>query len=435
MPSLTVQDLAHQLASQLNSVVQSWEVDQETPPAWSEEPVGFAQLGEDRFQAWIRSRDGRDVHGLSCHADRSVTKDEVRLMQRIVAVLRSDLETVGDVLVAQDLWSALAETQFLRAAARLSPFATTSLLQWIRTFAAATRQTYEGASFTGSVVLAKQLTTVVELAGDRFHPFTQAVPFEQALLREKWLKPFLQDGRFALVTVGHSGAAQGFVDVAEGWNESPELAPVESLEGLYGFLRPGTSILSASTAGDIHFALSSGITFVNSQGKWRYQNWDGLARVLRRRMSQAESQQALRLVAGSSYERRGSLFVFLNDGVDPARLVPDHAGPNRSALALRSSIAGAPLAESNSIRVLRAASGIDGAVVFRSDGSIADVASMISEPSSADLATAGRSQLERFSGARSTAAWNASIYGLAIKVSDDGPVDAYEAGQLVFHSG
>jgi hypothetical protein len=31
--------------------------------------------------------------------------------------------------------------------------------------------------------------------------------------------------------------------------------------------------------------------------------------------------------------------------------------------------------------------------------------------------------------------WNASVHGLAIKVSDDGPVDAYERGQLVFHSG
>jgi hypothetical protein len=31
--------------------------------------------------------------------------------------------------------------------------------------------------------------------------------------------------------------------------------------------------------------------------------------------------------------------------------------------------------------------------------------------------------------------WNASLHGLAIKVSDDGPVDAYEPGQLVFHSG
>ncbi len=73
-------------------------------------------------------------------------------MQRIVAVFRADLETVGDELVAQDPWRALAGTRFLRAAARLSPFSTTPLIDWINTFGSAARQTYEGSRFTGNVV-------------------------------------------------------------------------------------------------------------------------------------------------------------------------------------------------------------------------------------------------------------------------------------------
>lgn len=60
---------------------------------------------------------------------------------------------------------------------------------------------------------------------------------------------------------------------------------------------------------------------------------------------------------------------------------------------------------------------------------------MVGEPSPAALTPVGLESLERFGGARSTAAWNASVHGLAIKVSDDGPVDAYEYGRPVFHSG
>jgi hypothetical protein len=44
-------------------------------------------------------------------------------------------------------------------------------------------------------------------------------------------------------------------------------------------------------------------------------------------------------------------------------------------------------------------------------------------------------KLKRFSGARSTAAWNASLYGIAIKVSEDGPINIYRYGKLKSHIG
>ena len=39
-------------------------------------------------------------------------------------------------------------------------------------------------------------------------------------------------------------------------------------------------------------------------------------------------------------------------------------------------------------------------------------------------------QLERFSGARTRAAWNASFTGIAIKISQDGPVQIYREDWL-----
>jgi len=436
MASLTIYDLANQLATLLGKVVPSWTVERAETESFAAECAGLKRLSDVQFEAWVSPINGNEKVVLGCLAERFPTQDEVRLMQRIVAVFRSDLRVVGEVMVAQDLWEGVAQTQFLRAAARLSPFSTTPLLRWTSTFAAAARQTYEGASFTGSVILVKHLPTFRQRVGGRLHLFEQPLGFDQALLREKWLKPFLQEGLFALVTVGHSGVARGFADVSDPRDEVPEvLAPVEELEGLYGLLRAGTSILSVSPSGDIYFALSSGVTFVNSQGHWRYQSWKGLTDVLEHRLGADVGQRALRLVAGASYERRGSLYVFLNEGVDPSQVVPDHADTNRHARTLRATVAGGSLNDPKSVRVLRSASGVDGAVVFDHRGRISDVASMISEPSMDALTAAGQNHLKRFPGARSTAAWNASIYGLAIKVSEDGPVDVYEGGKHVFHSG
>src|SRR4051812_48598729 len=85
MPSLTTRDLAQQLANLLNGVIQGWEVEQK-PTTTSEACAGFAQSGGDRFQAWVRSPASHRAYRLDCQADRAVTPDEVRLMQRIVAV-------------------------------------------------------------------------------------------------------------------------------------------------------------------------------------------------------------------------------------------------------------------------------------------------------------------------------------------------------------
>jgi hypothetical protein len=133
--------------------------------------------------------------------------------------------------------------------------------------------------------------------------------------------------------------------------------------------------------------------------------------------------------------RRGSLYVFLDDGVNPSDMIADYIRPERVASLLRSTLAGRSIRRPAHRRILEAASRIDGAILFDKRGQIVDVACMVGEPSQTALAYRGLETPARYSGARSTAAWNASIHGLAIKVSDDGPVEAYEYGKPVFHSG
>lgn len=434
MPGLTTAALADEFAGLLNSVVRGWAVKSTNSVAPGGKRVGFAQSADD-LKAWVTSSDGTETIHLACAPGRPTSSDEVRLMRRAVSVFRSDLEVVGDVMVAQDLWGALEGTRLLRAAARLSPFSTTPLIRWINVFEAAARQTYEGIPFTGNLVLVKDLPSFQQRAGNRLEMFSRQIGFEQALLREKWLKPFLQDGRFALVTAGHSGTAHGIAETAMPWDDATIPAPVEDLDGLYGYLRPGTSILTAAASGEIRLVLPTGLTFVNSQGKWRYQDWEVLRAILEPRLGTAVAAHALRMVEGASYERRGSLYVFLNDDATATEVVPDHASPTRAAIVLRSTLAGSYITDPTPRSLVRAASRIDGAILLDNQGKIVDAASMVSEPSQAALAAAGVTSLQRFPGARSTAAWNASVHGLAIKVSEDGPVDVYEGGRHIFQSG
>ena len=60
---------------------------------------------------------------------------------------------------------------------------------------------------------------------------------------------------------------------------------------------------------------------------------------------------------------------------------------------------------------------------------------MISDPTPIALSLAGLTDKARFPGARSTAAWNASVYGISIKISEDGPITVYRKGKRILQTG
>ena len=426
---------AKELVELLDKIFEGWCIDR-TEVGFNDQTkrVSFSERGSQHFEARVISSDRKKTVILTCSTPEPISAEEVRLMRTVASVFDADLRVVGNPAVAQDHWGALKETRFLRAAARLSPLATDPLIRWVNAFEAATRQTYEGNRFTGSVILVTNVPTFRAHAGERFHQFARELRLEQALLKEKWLKPFLQEGEFALVSVSHKGMIIGFVDTTLAWRQAQVQGPTEALNGLYGFLQQGVSVLTASPTGDIQLVLPNGTAFVKSQGEWRYPTWRFLRDILERRLGAEIGAQILAQVVSASYKRRGSLYVFLDDGVHPSEVVADHDRPERSTSVLRSTLAGRSIRHARQRKAMDAASRIDGAIIFDSRGRIVDVASMVGEPQPKALASAGLA-LQRFGGARSTAAWNASVYGLAIKVSDDGPVDAYEYGQLVFHSG
>lgn len=398
-----------------------------------QELAGIA-LGAGEKWAWVRSGDGKKRATITCETEVEFSGNDVKLMKKIASVYRADLEVAGEPKYAEEAWRALGPTRFLRAAARFSSMTTDPLLKRVRIFEAAAQQTYEGSPFVGAVVMTQHLQTFGERAGARYKRLNSSVDLAQALLREKWLRPFLEGGKFALVTSGLAGRAMGITDASTSWGESSEEAPVPELRGLYGYLAPGTSLLSASPVGDVYFSLPNGVNFVKSKGQWRYQNWSHLERILARNCDTAAVGPLLRLVRGASFRRHGALFVVTEEPGKIGDIVPDHRNGARVSKSVRSMMKGVNIADSMGAALVEESARIDGAVVMTVLGRILDVASMIGEPSIGVRTRLGLSDLQRFSGARTTAAWNASLHGLAIKISDDGPVEVYEKGILVFRT-
>ncbi|MCS6626942.1 diadenylate cyclase [Roseibacterium beibuensis] len=144
---------------------------------------------------------------------------------------------------------------------------------------------------------------------------------------------------------------------------------------------------------------------------------------------------AVRLIADMSYERKGALFVFCDDQRSIGRMVPDHGKGDRTNKPVRNFARRLNMADVGHQTILRNVAAIDGAVVVGRDGHVLDAACMVATPSAADLTGAGFSSPKTFAGARTTAAWNASLYGTSVKVSEDGPISVFRAGKLILSIG
>lgn len=426
-------DLVEELISLLDRVAGDWSVIRTERAPDGDPRIGFSC--QDRFEVWFTDREAGERCILWCPESEFFSDQDIRVVAEMLRVFTHDLEVVGEHHEAQEVWRSLEATRFLRGAARLSPFPSQALLEWIRTFEAAAHQTYEGHAFSGKVILVKDLATHLDHARGRFCRFDQPMPFQQALLAEKWLKPFLQNGEFALVALGETGEAYGFSEVLHPGPAGDGTLPLNAAATEAAPLTPDSCELTASPSGDISIELSSGMTFLRGQGRWRYQNWAPLAMVIDRHCEAVVARNLLRLVRAASEAHNGALIVVVPEGVLVNDIVPDHENVQRTASTLRDTVRGMNIREPFAARVLGVAAHVDGAVLISNDGTVLDAASLISEPHEEALELAGHTQLRRFGGGRGTAAWNASIFGLAIKVSEDGPVVAYEKGFQVFRSG
>jgi hypothetical protein len=132
-----------------------------------------------------------------------------------------------------------------------------------------------------------------------------------------------------------------------------------------------------------------------------------------------------------SLERRGALLAVIDDPAEVAELVPDRrTNAGRANRALRDMLKGLDLLEPAHAPLVRSAAAVDGAILLAPDGTLLDGGCMVVDPPVERIEALPGKRLRAFAGARSTAARNCSVYGIALKISDDGPISLYEGGRL-----
>ncbi len=357
---------------------------------------------------------------------------DMKLANAYVRVFNEDVRAAPSLLRHQELWETLAASRVPRAIARLTAFSTTPFLGWLTTMEAATHLRYEGIPFRSIVLMSKQHEWISELVGDGYVAFKRPLGFSQALIAEKWIRAISASTEVGLHGLGHSGNIVGIIALPrEVSTSSGDVVLPTELQPIASLVRAGTMAFVCAPNGDLYVVLPSGAVFVKSQGSWHYQNFGSFQSLLSQYVPQAIAQPLLRLMLDLSYKRKGALFCVPADLSTIGQLVPDHTVPRRANLALRQAVSGLKIDSDAHRQVLLAAAAVDGGIVISNAGAVVDVACMIGEPGPDALATAGHSQLTRFAGARSTAAWNASIFGLGIKVSEDGPISVFSEGHLV----
>jgi hypothetical protein len=356
-------------------------------------------------------------------------ENDLRFVQILCRVFNEDLRTAPDARTHSELWAMLTGTRFSRSIARFSFFSTLPFLNWLRTIENAADFRYEGANFSANIFMTRNRQRI-EDAAKNFVPFSTHLRFEDALLHEKWIRSLAGASNVGLVGLAHTGSIIGVVTIPRR-KAAGLIAPHGTLSGAISLVRPGTTAFLSPPNGDLYVVLPNGAAFLKTQGRWHYLNYSSFRNLLQQHISKSIVDAVLRIVLDLSFQRKGALLCFLNEAKSISTLVPDHARPDRANRALRMAVTNLNLNRINHQPILLAAASVDGAVVFSRNGRVLDAACMIAEPDPHLLRQSGQPELARFPGARSTAAWNASLFGLSIKISEDGPVTVFKGGRLV----
>ena len=413
--------------------------DAETTKAW-QSPLGISH------KLMRHSEDGRSlilfisnieknapIRAVNLQFNRKYNTQESKLAHIFARVFDQDLQ-INAARDSDELWISLQQSRFSRTIARFTTFSTETFLSWLRTMENATSLTYEGRPFSTHLLLTWQPEYVIGPAGGNFIGFSKPIQREAALLGEKWLRALTHSGTVALV----AGKRQGIIGTLALDRSAipPTNEPIlhEDLAYLTSFIKGGVALITATSGGDLYVLFPAGATFVKRQGRWRYLNSQILLEKIASYVSKQAAASISTIALSLSFERSGALLGIIDDK-DVRKAAPDHDAQDRSNAALRSLASKLQISNPAHQKLLRSAAGIDGAILFDKSGNVLDLACMISTPQPEELSRKGIQLSGGLVGARSTAARNCSVYGLAIKISDDGPISVFESGKLALELG
>lgn len=381
----------------------------------------------------LLNQNGASVRcGCSLTLNRDFKEHEVRFAHFFERVFNEDVKSASRWARDDELWLSLQQTRLSRVIARFSPFHTAIFVRWLRAFENALSLRYEGQPFSTQLVLTKQKSWIKNNPAVDYVGFSDRMSLTNVLFEEKWTRTLAADGELSLVGLGHDRGVIGVMYVRPSTCSGAALiAPHTGLAGFCSVLVPGTLGLLVSPQGDLRVLMPNGATFVKSQGQWAMVNLSLLQETLATMLDAPIAAATTRLAADLSYEGHGALLCCIDNPGAITELIPDHSNKDRAGRSLRLMSRKLQMTQAGQREVLKRIATIDGAIVFTPDGRVLDAACMVSDPTDAKLASDGIVARQRFSGARSTAAWNASIHGIAIKISEDGPITVFKKGELI----
>ncbi len=371
--------------------------------------------------------------GLKLAFDRPLDKTETQVARALTRVFNADIKTAPRLEADRELWLSLQQTRFSRAIGRYASFGTDIVVRWLRSIENATTLKYEGKSFSIRLLICRKADHATCSGLFSLVSFTQPVPALKALFGTKWIRALSQSEDISLLALTSNVSIVGVLRPVQASEADITLAPHVSLAALCGASFSKALAIVASPSGDLFAVCPNGGTFLKRQGHWHFLNYAAITSLLQRHLgchANLLAQMALNL----AYERRGALFVVLREGTLASDLVPDSRLAGRANEELREFASTLSLS-SDDCSIIQDIAAIDGAVVIAADGSVIDCACMVSRPEQAALKRVGLTTVQQFDGARTTAAWNASIHGLAVKISEDGPITFWEDGLLVLSVG
>lgn len=333
----------------------------------------------------------------------------------------------------QVVWESLLQTQMRRTIARFVSFTPQIAAGWIETMENSLALTYEGKPVRYAATFTKRIDRANPDLVERMVPFANPIEVNRALLEEKWIRAVVDGVRVALLGDEiNGGRLLGFYSLSDlPWPDKSEMlsAPHVQWVRFQHALRDGDLGFVSSPAGDLYLMLGSGTMFHKTQGRWNMINCDNLTRQVSRVVDPEVAVSVMRAAMDLSYERKGALFCILDEDVEPSEIVKDHQQADRPNQDLRLVMHGKHINHGwRTQEVITAAAATDGATVLSRSGTVVDIACMIA-PSESAFRRRGIIPPVPARGARTTAARQASCFGLVIKVSEDGPISLLRNGR------
>ncbi|MAX26300.1 MAG: hypothetical protein CMJ19_17545 [Phycisphaeraceae bacterium] len=361
---------------------------------------------------------------------------DMQFARAYTRVFNADVLHAYDVLRHRDSWESLMVTRIPRAIATLSPFSTKPFSRWLKWLQDAMQLRYEGRVFQSTLFMTKNLNTFASVNEDNFVKFDVSQSLNDFLFREKWGRAISNNGDVGVLGIGRSGRISGLVSIPHaGIQEDCDMPLPTPLYVIAKMLVPGTMAFVCTENSDLYVILNNGAVFVKTQGRWHFRNYNSFSKLMMAFLPEEISASILQYSLDLSYKRHGALFCIPDNVDEIQKIVPDYRERIRPNSALRDAVGSLCIHNDSHRRMLLAVSALDGALVISNEGNVFDAACMIGQPEQSRLDQIGLKKFKRFAGARTTAAWNASVYGTSIKISEDGLITLFRYGKIIGEMG